>query len=577
MAICPIIRTFAIMKYRNIIICLLFCTTWVYGGNLQVTPGQLQELVNQNGMQNDKNLILSGSINGTDIKFLRNWLGNNGSRSLNLADCRIVAGGEAYYNDYHTEDDVIGDSMFCNNDLKSLILPTTLKKIGNYALSFCGGTIEFPASLTWIGDHAFTQNMFTHLHIPATLTHIGNGAFNGYIGLELTIDENHPEFVMEDGFLYTRNHARLLGYYAAIGTKLEKLVFGSETRIIDDRALNSHRANSVKFNEGLESIGEEAFNYVLENGQEKLVIPNSVTHVGARAFNNCRINTLILSDNIERVEAEAFYSYNYKRIHLPNNLKWVGYRAFVNSEVINNENLPEGLETVEEGGFMGLRCSKLTIPKSLKNMGKEAFRGLSLTETLDIQAELENIPERAFYSCQSLQKIILPPTVKRIGKSAFYQCHNLKSCRLPEGLEEIGEWAFAEAHFMSEWHIPASVKRIESKAFYVFNHTFHDLYMYSQKPPVETDPQAFYYWDMSLSVLYVPQGCIDNYKNLEPWCNFSNICEFDATDINGIQNSRHTSQPETHFSIDGRLTNSSTKGLHIIKHQDGQIKKVIVK
>ena len=563
-------------KYMLLMTYLLFSFMSVFGGNLQVTPGQLEELVNQNGLQNDKNLVLSGSINGTDIKFLRNWLGNNSSRSLNLADCRIVAGGEAYYKDYHTEDDVIGDSMFCKNELKSLVLPSTLKKIGNYALSFCGETIDFPASLTWIGDHAFTNNLFKQLHIPATLTHIGNGAFNGYIGLELTIDEDHPEFVMEDNFLYTRDHTRLLGYYAKIGTNAGDLHFPSETKSIDDKAFNGHRARSITLNEGLESIGEEAFSNVISDNQEKLFFPNSVTYVGARAFNNCRIRTLILSDNMERVEPEAFYSVSYKYVHLPNKLKWVGHHAFFNCELMENEGLPESLETVEEGGFKGLRCNKLTIPTSLKNIGKEAFGGLSAV-TLDIQAELEAIPERAFYSCQSLKKLILPSTVKRVGKSAFYECYRLEECFLPEGLEEIEELAFAEADFMREWHIPASVKKIESKAFYVFNHTFHDVYMYSQEPPVDTDPQAFYYWDMEHSVLYVPKGSIDKYKNLEPWCNFSDIREFGATSIDDIQNGKHKTMSENHFGIDGCPIQPSAKGLHIIRREDGQNHKVLIR
>jgi hypothetical protein len=49
-----------------------------------------------------------------------------------------VAVGEPYYEDYTTEDDVIGTYMFADKEFKSLVLPNTLKKIGDYAITYCG-------------------------------------------------------------------------------------------------------------------------------------------------------------------------------------------------------------------------------------------------------------------------------------------------------------------------------------------------------------------------------------------------------------------------------------------------------
>ena len=104
---------------------------------------------------------MKGRINGSDVKVLRKWA--NPQRVLNLADCRIVAGGDPYYEDYTTEDDVIGSYMFADKEFKSLVLPNTLKKIGDYAITFCGDSITLPSTLEWIGDHAFTNNFFKKL------------------------------------------------------------------------------------------------------------------------------------------------------------------------------------------------------------------------------------------------------------------------------------------------------------------------------------------------------------------------------------------------------------------------------
>ena len=105
-------------------------TVWVYA------PGELQHLFDTNDLKYENNLTLQGSINGSDVKVLRKWA--NPQRTLNLRDCRIVAGGEPYYEDYTTEDDVIGTFMFADKEFKSLVLPNTLKKIGDYAITYCG-------------------------------------------------------------------------------------------------------------------------------------------------------------------------------------------------------------------------------------------------------------------------------------------------------------------------------------------------------------------------------------------------------------------------------------------------------
>lgn len=105
-------------------------TVWVYA------PGELQHLFDANDLKYENNLTLQGSINGSDVKVLRKWA--NSQRTLNLRDCRIVAGGEPYYEDYTTEDDVIGSYMFADKEFKSLVLPNTLKKIGDYAITYCG-------------------------------------------------------------------------------------------------------------------------------------------------------------------------------------------------------------------------------------------------------------------------------------------------------------------------------------------------------------------------------------------------------------------------------------------------------
>ena len=542
--------------------CLLIAALPIHAGKtLTVTAGNLQALYNTQELKYENDLTLKGTINGTDIKVLRTWASENRT---------LVAGGEPYYGKYKTEDDVIGSYMFGDKEFKKLVLPKTLKKIGNHALSFCGETIDFPETLTWLGDHAFTHNNFKQLHIPATLVHIGNGALNGNITLkDVTIDENHPEFVLENGYLYSRDHTRLLSYFDEISTRAESFTIRSEVKVIDDKAFNYHRTYNITLNEGLEYIGEEAFKYALNNiapHQKKLVIPNSVTYIGASAFDNCYMDEVIISDNVEELLDYTFATCFIDLIHLPAKLKHIGRGALSNNSMYNLA-LPEGLQTIEAYGITGCFVKKLVVPKSVRRIEPFSFADV-FADTIDIQAPLDSIPEAAFYNCESVEKLILPKTLKRIGKSAFYACYRLKDCHLPDGLEEIGSWALAGADNMKEWHIPASVKKMDWAAFSVPNFTSHTVYMYAKEPPVDTHLQVFYYWTMENSVLYVPQGCLDKYQYTAPWSYFGAIREFEPTGIKPSLYSKE-SQPLRSFDLQGHPALPGSHGIVIEQTPDG--------
>lgn len=569
-----IMSTFAHMKYILLIFLLMIGLPVMAAEKVVwVAAGDLQDLFDEYELQYVNELTLKGTINGSDIKVLQNWASEY--RSLNLADCRIVAGGEPYYDKYTTEDDVIGSYMFTNTEFKKFVLPKTLKKIGDYALSFCGESIDFPATLTWLGDHAFTHNLFSSLHIPATLEHIGNGALNGNISLcDVTIDEDHPNYVLEDGYLYTRDHSRLLAYFAPISSRAETFTIAPETKFIDDKAFNFHRTYNITLNDRLERIGDEAFCYALNNiapHQKKLVIPNSVTYIGESAFASCYIDQVIISDNVEHLSNYCFSECFIDDIHLPARLKHIGYAA-LNNNTLRNLELPDSLETIEGRAFHGLTKKRLVIPESVRRIDPEAFYYIYV-DTLDIRPLLDSIPRAAFYSSQSLVKLILPPTIKRIGRSAFYECYRLKDCQLPEGLEEIEAWALAGADNMKEWHIPASVRKIDWAAFSVPNFSSHTVYMYSAEPPAETHLEAFADWTMEKSVLYVPEGSLEVYRQTAPWSYFGTIKEFDPTNIKTLRDLNESDSARC-YDLQGRIVSPESHGVRIMLTRNG-VQKVV--
>ena len=103
------------------------------------------------------NLTLTGYLNGTDIRFIRS-LPN--LRRLDIGGARIVEGGDTYYEDYRTSDDVTGDYMFCHlPGLVRLVLSAQTVEVGRGAMDGCSGLTEFtlPASVQAVGDDAFAR------------------------------------------------------------------------------------------------------------------------------------------------------------------------------------------------------------------------------------------------------------------------------------------------------------------------------------------------------------------------------------------------------------------------------------
>ena len=68
-----------------------------------------------------------------------------------------------------------------NETLKTVILPSELKTIGEMAFYNCEGltSITIPDGVTSIGDEAFSHSSLTSITIPDNVTSIGNSAFSG--------------------------------------------------------------------------------------------------------------------------------------------------------------------------------------------------------------------------------------------------------------------------------------------------------------------------------------------------------------------------------------------------------------
>ncbi len=130
-----------------LLICTNLATMFAQNTTLEVDnqyPGWLSSKIPFKDQASVQNLTVTGYINGTDVKFIRELINNRQLSHLDLSDANIVAGGDEYYIDRNDhsytidEDNTIGGGMFCGK-LKYLSLPKSITKIetGRYTNFFC--------------------------------------------------------------------------------------------------------------------------------------------------------------------------------------------------------------------------------------------------------------------------------------------------------------------------------------------------------------------------------------------------------------------------------------------------------
>ena len=128
----------------------------------------------------EKELKVTGSINGTDVKYLRQLINEGNVTSLDLSEVKIVSGGVAYYESYKTENDVIGECMFreCAK-LRDIVLPSSVNAIQTNAFSKSGiRKVDIPNSVSRVGGDAFAYcGSLATVVIGRRVSQLGQGVF----------------------------------------------------------------------------------------------------------------------------------------------------------------------------------------------------------------------------------------------------------------------------------------------------------------------------------------------------------------------------------------------------------------
>ena len=445
--------------------------------------GKLEERVGVSRKTTTKNLMVSGQLNGSDIKFIREMINDYSLSILNIANSNIVSGGEPYYktkySEYNTENDVIGTNMFyeCKN-LTSITLPSSAKTMKMYAFSGCDGLTELAVPCQVVEDMAIRScKSLETIVLGEKVEDFDGGNLTGCPVLStISVSENNTKYVSVDGILYSKDRKTLVKY--PMGKENMSFAIPNNVATIGKNAFSYSSIENVVVPESMTTIGVSAFSNSTKLA--RISLPNSVNEIGYMAFWGCRsLTSITMPAELTEIESMVFYNCaNLREFTIGKNIIEIAPDAFDNCTTLQKYDVdetnskyiavngvlyskdmanlvrcplayyaeefrvPDGIVVVESGAFKGCKnIGKVILPESLLEIGSSAFTNCQMT-SIYMPKTISKIGFMAFWGCDQIGTFIIPLKVSKIEDNLLYNCKKLNYLEIPKGVKEITSSAF---------------------------------------------------------------------------------------------------------------------------------------
>lgn len=534
------------------------------------------------GITEIKSGLLSGCTNLTsiDIPYTTEEIGHNA-----FSKCTSLKSIELPYSL-----NGMGISVFYGcTALTSVTIPKNIRYISDYTFYGCTSltSVEMPLTVTRIGRQAFYGcTALVRQDIPSNVTEIGSEAFCGCSQL---IDLTIPSGIKSIGEKAFKDCNALTTLYA----------LGASPIAITSNTFENVNKCTLYVPQGSRQEywlkdGWGDLNRVSEFDPEALKTEPVSVHVQTAGtlhnmldcFRRYRIQNLKVTGNINDadihtirkmsgyIDPGAYMRYDGRLQHLD-----LSGATIVTDDWdfatcrLTSVALPTDLTAIPNQAFA--ECNELEsapIPQGVTSIGYDAFGNCHKLASITLPAGLTSIQSGAFFGCASLTSIVIPSGVQYIEGKTFSYCTGLKSLTLQEGTTAIYDYAFTGCTLLTTITLPSTLEGICDAAFYGCNSL---KFIYALNPQgIGIKGKPFEEYTQSQCTLYIPKGSMDNYKRGEEWNAFNHIVEFSPTGINGVHSAAERREVER-YDTSGRRLTSHTKGLNIVRFNDGTTRKVM--
>lgn len=330
-------------------------------------------------------------------------------------------------------------------------------------------------SLTEMEKNNFVANVL----IPDSITQITGNPFAKFSALKsVTIRENHPQYIVDDGILYSKDKNEIICYPA--GRAKDSFAIPGTVKTIGKEAFYGNDAlKQLTLPEGLAKIGDNAFFGV--DSVKSIRLPASITYIGSNPFygmsdleeievagdnkrygvnqgalydqeqnvlivfpHNKVVDSFDFQEGITAIGDNAFgWNSSTCTITFPDTITYIGDGAFFDCASMKFTNIPSSVEYIGPTAFASCVFDTITIPGTVKSMGNSCFNSAKLNG-VTIENGVTQLPLGMFVACDGLTSMTLPESIESIGNFAFRKCENLEWINIPAAVKDIGESTFED-------------------------------------------------------------------------------------------------------------------------------------
>lgn len=421
---------------------------------IEVKPGQLKKQLLDLDPDEVNGLVLTGTMNGEDLKFLADAQGLVGSLAyLDLEKVKFEY-DETVYRTYspskgfHEEQKIynyifskenrteqvpagfgykrydcyrnnLAWAFIKNENLVVVKLPENMTEVGEDIFGDCKNLrgVKIPEGVSRINKEAFYGcSILETINFPAKLTSVGDNAFSLCSKMELDNLPNSLLHVGQSAFCYVQLQALKLDRKVEIGAG----------------AFSNTPITEIEMATPCDSILGGTFSDC--PNLTKITIGEGLKYIGDKAFANSPVKEANLPSTLRDISSTAFTGYSsycpfVNDIQPENHIRYIGKVAYqcVDRD-LEEYTIKDGTVTLADNLFENWQGNATTfhIPASVEQIGSRVFAGTQI-KTLPEMPGLKRIGDEAFYQCKNLKKVTIPETVEYIGGGAFYGCSNIWS------------------------------------------------------------------------------------------------------------------------------------------------------
>lgn len=321
----------------------------------------------------------------------------------------------------------IGKNAFAGNNFSKIVIPSSVKSIGDYAFSTKNYLktpciLELSEGLETIGKYAFRNKVISDVTLPTTVKSLPKNAFQKEYSdsttavvtkVKVSLGSQYEDKTNFPASDYHKLYLTDTGVWTA-----DDFTYGEMTQDLYPASDSSDKLKcSIWAVTGFSEQGEEKL-----NKNKNVVIPTkdpngkAVNGVGNSAFAKKGIENVTFPAGVT-----TSYSGNWSNGVTERGNFFIGAGAFSGNE-LKSVDIPEGVIYIGSSAFKSNQLTSVKIPKSAMMITSQAFANNSIAavdfpEKTDFPLQIDNMA----FAVNKIKSVQIPANTDKLSKYVFFQ------------------------------------------------------------------------------------------------------------------------------------------------------------